>query len=140
MHMPMIIITNSEIKSRSCFLKIHFTVCITPAAIRQPKMNKLRALKNINTLFNSNHHPRLAVYIVFMALIDNKVTVKHARSINKFGHYGWFSKPIDYSFHFKLLLFKKNERKCNGTRTRTCGIGNTAALPIMPYISSHYNI
>ena len=108
MHIPMIIITNSEIKSISCFLKIHFTVCTTPANIRPPKMNKLKVLKNINTLFNSNHRPCLKVGIILMVLVYNDVAVPIATSVKQFVQDSWFSEPIDNSLHFNfLLIFEK---------------------------------
>ena len=91
---------------------MHFTVCITPANIRPPKMNKLKALKNINTLFNSHHHPCLDVHIIPVMLVYYQVSIPISTCEIKFLHDCRFSKPIDNSVHFDSSYFSKNERRC----------------------------
>lgn len=135
MHIPMIIITNSEMTSRSCFLKIHFTVCTTPANIRPPKMNKLKALKNINTLFNSNHRPCLDVHIIPVMLVYYQVPIPISTCEIKFLHNCRFSKPIDNSVHFYSSLFSKNERRCSGACTRDPLVREYQMLSYLSYTS-----
>ena len=135
MHIPMIIITNSEIKSISCFLKIHFTVCTTPANIRPPKMNKLKVLKNINTLFNSHHHPCLDVHIIPVMLVYYQVSIPISTCEIKFLHNCRFSKPIDNSVHFDSSYFSKNERRCKWDMDPHLWYGDTSALLLCYYAS-----
>ena len=118
---------------------MHLNVCITPATIAAPKINKLNALKNINmhvnTLFNSHHHPCLDVHIILVMLVYYQVSIPISTCVIKFLHDSWFSKPIDNSVHFDSSYFSKNERRCKWDMNPHLWYGDTSALLLCYYAS-----